>query len=89
MMADMLRPIWKGPGSHTGNRVRGLVEKILRAAGMKNDDNPALWQNLESKLSDKVARSVSRSMMPVADSTFMAKLATGERCNHARCNSLF
>jgi integrase len=78
-MADMLRPIWKGPGSHTGNRVRGLVEKILRSAGIKNDDNPALWENLESKLSDKVAKSVSRSMMPLADiPAFMAKLATDD-----------
>lgn len=63
-MANMLRPIWKGPGSHTGNRVRGLVEKILRSAGIKNDDNPARWENLEHKLSDKVVKSVSRSMMP-------------------------
>jgi len=75
-MADLLRPIWKGPGSHTGNRVRGLIEKILCSAGVKDDDNPALWKKLQTKLGNKIAKSVSRAMMPVADvPAFMAKLA--------------
>jgi integrase len=64
-MADLLRPIWKGPGSHTGNRVRGLVEKILRSAGVK--DNPATWGNLETKLSNKIAKTVNRAALPFAD----------------------
>jgi len=64
-MADLLRPIWKGPGSHTGNRVRGMVEKILRAAGVK--DNPATWENLETKLSNKIAKTVNRASLPFAD----------------------
>jgi integrase len=63
-IADMLRPKWKGPGSHTGNRVRGLVEKILRASGIKNDDNPALWENLQTELSGNVKKSVPRASLP-------------------------
>jgi integrase len=66
-MAELLRPIWKGPGSHTGNRVRGMVEKILRSAGIKTDDNPATWENLAIKLPNKVEKSVSRAALPYAD----------------------
>lgn len=78
-MADLLRPIWKGPGSHTGNRVRGLIEKILRSAGVKNDDNPALWENLQVKLSNKIAKSVPRASLPFADvPAFMKELAVKE-----------
>ena len=78
-MADLLRPIWKGPGSHTGNRVRGLIEKILRSAGVKNDDNPALWENLQTKLSNKIAKSVPRASLPFADvPAFMKELAVNE-----------
>jgi integrase len=73
-MADLLRPIWKGPGSHTGNRVRGMVEKILRSAGVK--DNPAMWENLETRLSNKIAKSVPRAALPFADvPAFMCELA--------------
>lgn len=73
-MADLLRPIWKGPGSHTGNRVRGLVEKILRAAGVK--DNPATWENLETKLSNKIAKTVNRAALPYQDvPSLMGELA--------------
>jgi len=64
-MGDLLRPKWKGPGSHTGNRVRALVEKILRYAQVK--DNPASWENLETELSDKVVRSVPRAALPFQD----------------------
>lgn len=78
-MADLLRPIWKGPGSHTGNRVRGLIEKVLRSAGVRNDDNPALWENLQTKLSNKVAKSVPRASLPFADvPAFMKELAVCE-----------
>jgi len=78
-VADLLRPIWKGPGSHTGNRVRGLIEKILRSAGIKTDDNPAVWENLQTKLSGKIAKSVPRASLPFADvPAFMKELAANE-----------
>lgn len=78
-VADMLRPKWKGPGSHTGNRVRNMVEKILRSAGIKNDDNPASWENLETELNDKVARSVPRASLPYAEvPAFMKELAVND-----------
>ena len=64
-MADLLRPIWKGPGSHTGNRVRGMVEKILRYAGIEN--NPARWEVLADELSNKIVRSQNRASLPYAD----------------------
>lgn len=75
-IADMLRPKWKGPGSHTGNRVRGLIEKILRYAGLKNDDNPARWENIQTELSTKIKPSVPRASLPYQEVLrFMRDLA--------------
>ncbi len=74
-LGDMLRPIWKGPGSHTGNRVRGLVEKILSYCDVQ--PNPARWEVLRHELSNKVVKSVNRASLPYADvSTLMRDLAS-------------
>ena len=73
-VADLLRPIWKGPGSTTGARVRSLIEKILRAAGVEK--NPATWAILADKLSNKVAKGAPRPSLPYADvPAFMRELA--------------
>ena len=50
-LGDLLRPIWKGPGSHVGNRVRGLVEKILSYCDVQ--PNPARWEVLRNELSQQ------------------------------------
>ena len=74
-LGDLLRPIWKGPGSHTGNRVRGLVEKILSYCDVQ--PNPARWEVLRNELSNKVVKSVSRASLPYADvPALMRELAT-------------
>jgi integrase len=40
-VADVLRPIWTGPGGNKGSKLRGLIEQVLASAKVK--DNPATW----------------------------------------------
>lgn len=73
----VISPIWKGPNSTTGNRVRGMVEHIISSTG-RIADNPARWAVLQYRMARNVKSYVakSRAMMPVADiPAFMAKLA--------------
>jgi integrase len=73
----VISPIWKGPNSTTGNRVRGMVEHIISSTG-RIADNPARWAVLQYRMARNVKSYVSKSraMMPVADiPRFMAKLA--------------
>jgi integrase len=73
-IADLLSPIWKGPGSHTGNRVRGFIQNILSYADV--EPNPARWDVLRHKLSNRVEKSVSRTSMPYQQvPALMAELA--------------
>lgn len=73
----LLKPIWKGPNSTTGNRVRGFVEHIISSTG-RIDDNPARWSVLQYRMPKTVIAysAKSRDMMPIADiPEFMAQLA--------------
>jgi integrase len=72
-VADMLRPIWKGPGNNQGSRLRRLIESILRSKDV--EPNPATWNRLREKLSKAVADVTHKASMPAADvPAFMASL---------------
>jgi integrase len=64
-VADVLRPIWNGPGDNRGSRLRRLIESVLSAKGV--EPNPAVWTKLRELLSKKVAEVVSKASMPAAD----------------------
>ncbi len=73
----LLKPIWKGPNSTTGNRVRGMIEHIISSTG-RIADNPARWPVLQYRLPRVVQayQPKSRDMMPIGQiPAFMAKLA--------------
>ena len=64
-VADVLRPIWNGPGNNRGTRLRRLIEGILNAKQI--EPNPAAWVRLKELLSRKRAEVVERAAMPAAD----------------------
>ncbi len=64
-VADMLRPIWNGPGNNRGSRLRRLIESILRSKDV--EPNPATWARLREKLSKAVAEVTPKASMPAAD----------------------
>lgn len=73
----ILIPIWKGPNSTTGNRVRMMIEHIISSTG-RIADNPAKWATLQYRMAKKVQsyEPKSRDMMQPADvPAFMATLA--------------
>jgi integrase len=75
-VADMLRPIWAGPGDNRGARLRRLVEAILTSKSV--EPNPATWDRLKEKLSKKVATVTAKASMPFADlPAFVATLGQG------------
>jgi integrase len=75
-VADMLRPIWNGPGDNRGARLRRLVEAILTSKNV--EPNPATWDRLKEKLSKKVATVTAKASMPYTDlPAFVATLGNG------------
>ena len=64
-LADMLRPIWNGPGNNRGSRLRRLIESILTAKDV--EPNPATWAKLREKLVKKVADVTPKASMPARD----------------------
>jgi integrase len=64
-VANVLRPIWNGPGNNRGTRLRRLIEGILNAKQI--EPNPATWNRLKEHLSRKRAVVVERAAMPTAD----------------------
>jgi integrase len=78
-VADVLRPIWIGASAGQGARLRQLLERVFRAAGVKTDDNPAALQQLENVLPRK--RPANRKKKPYASmpaselAAFMIELA--------------
>jgi integrase len=44
-IADVLRPVWTGPGHSVGSDLRGVLEGIFSAA--KVEPNPAAWDKLK------------------------------------------
>jgi integrase len=63
-VADVLRPIWKGPGHGKGSKTRALIENILSAADIER--NPAAWSRLQNHLAKKGPKSVSVASLPHA-----------------------
>jgi integrase len=64
-VADVLRPIWNGPGNNRGTRLRRLIEGILNAKQI--EPNPARWRRLKEHLSRKRADVIKRAAMPIVD----------------------
>ena len=74
MIADVLRPIWNGPGANAGSKLRQLIEGILASKDI--EPNPAKWERLKSRLSTKRADVKHHDAMPFTDvPTFVAKLS--------------
>ena len=75
-IAEVLKPIWKGPGNNKGSRLRRLIQGTLASKDI--DPNPARWGKdgtLREKLSKKRAETVNHPSMPHADvPAFMATL---------------
>ena len=72
-VANVLRPIWKGPGPNAGSRLRQLIEGILRSKDVT--PNPAAWERLQDRLSRKRQEPKHHDAMPFADvPAFMATL---------------
>ncbi len=64
-VADVLRPIWNGPGANAGSKLRQLIEGILRSRDVT--PNPAAWERLKDRLSRKRAKVSNHPYMPFAD----------------------
>jgi integrase len=78
-VADVLRPLWRGPAAGSGARLRQLMEHVFRAAGVKGEANPALWDSLRDLLSKKTVKAKPHPAMAYAElPAFMIELA-GER----------
>jgi integrase len=72
-VADVLRPIWSGPGNTQGNRLRRLIESILTAKRV--EPNPATWARLRELLSKKIVQVKPMTAMAAKDvPAFMATL---------------
>ena len=75
MVADVLRPLWRGPAAGAGARLRQLMEHVFRSAGVKGDDNPAMWDCLRDLLSKKTIKATPHPSMAYADlPAFMVEL---------------
>jgi integrase len=66
-IADVLRPIWNGPGNNRGSRLRRLMFGVLAAKDVH--PNPARWDDgpLPNLLSRKRAEVIERPSMPYAE----------------------
>jgi integrase len=73
-VAEVLRPIWSGPGANAGSKLRQLIEGILASKDIA--PNPASWDRLKSRLSTKRAAVAHHEAMPFSDvPAFVAKLS--------------
>jgi integrase len=73
-VADVLRPIWRGPSAGQGARLRQLMERVFRAA--KVVPNPASWDVLQDVLSRKTIKAKAHASMDYQDvPAFMVDLA--------------
>jgi integrase len=83
-VADVLRPLWRGPAAGSGARLRQLMEHVFRAAGVKGEANPALWDSLRDLLSKKTVKAKAHPAMAYAElPAFMIELA-GERVRECK-----
>jgi integrase len=78
-VAEVLKPIWTGPGNNKGSRLRRLIQGMLASKDI--DPNPARWGTdgtLREKLSKKRSETVNRPAMPWQDvPAFAATLGDG------------
>jgi integrase len=73
-VADVLRPIWRGPSAGQGARLRQLMERVFRAA--KVVPNPASWDGLQDLLSRKTVKAKAHASMAYQElPAFMVELA--------------
>ena len=73
-VADVLRPIWSGPGSNRGGKLRSLIERIING---KAAQNPATWERLKGAdgLHGKTAETTHHPSMPYTEvPAFMKRL---------------
>ena len=76
MVADVLKPIWRGPTSGVGFRLRAFMQHVFAAAGIDPNHNPAAWSRLKEKLSKKAPEVQARAALPFEDApALMAELA--------------
>src|SRR6266446_2620575 len=66
-VADVLRPIWTGPGDNRGSKLRSLIENVINGHA---SPNPATWDLLKVstyQLELKRAEVAGHAAMPAAD----------------------
>jgi integrase len=76
-VADVLRPIWTGPGHSQGSRLRGILERIFASAKITEADNPATWDKLkEEGLNGDTVKAAPHPSLPYRDlPAFMVELS--------------
>jgi integrase len=73
-VAAVLRPIWRGPTTGAGMKLRGFLEHVFAANDV--EPNPAVWSRLQHVLSRETVATVSHAAVASADvPVFMAELS--------------
>jgi integrase len=73
-IADVLRPMWRGPTTGAGMKLRGFLEHVFAANDI--EPNPATWDRLQHVLSHETVATVNHSSLPSAGvPALMAELA--------------
>jgi integrase len=70
MVADVLRPVWKGPGAKPGSLIRSLIERIIGAEIARKNltiANPALWSTQRHFLSNATVEVEHHAALPYAE----------------------
>jgi len=70
MVADVLRPVWKGPGAKPGSLIRSLIERIIGAEIARKGltiANPALWSTQRHFLSNATVEVEHHAALPYAE----------------------
>jgi integrase len=73
-IADVLRPMWRGPTTGAGMKLRGFLEHVFAANDI--EPNPATWDRLQHVLSRETVATVNHAALPSAEvPALMAELA--------------
>jgi integrase len=70
MVADLLRPVWKGSGAKPGSLIRSLIERIIGAEIARKNltiANPALWSTQRHFLSNATVEVEHHAALPYAE----------------------
>jgi integrase len=89
MVADVLQPVWKGPGKKPGSLIRSLIERVLGAWAahlqLPAYANPALWTTQKHFLSNEAPAVVHQPRMHFEDvPAFLAGLPDTEAARSLR-----